>query len=501
MSPFTFLIFIAFLPLLYLADIVQHRKSFFVYAFITLLTWNAITTWWIWNSTDVGAVAAIIANSLLMTLPWWGYRVIKRQYGTRTGYIALVLFWLSFEYIHLNWQLSWPWLTLGNVFASNPNWVQWYEYTGTSGGSLWVIVINLLFFEVLKKLGGKQKMVRPVVAPLIGIVVPVLISTIILTKQTGSGNMHNVVIVQPNIDPYGKFEQNDIPSQIRLLVGLSEKQLDTSTKLVVWPETALAAGAWENGTGNLALYKPVFDFINRHPGISLLTGIETRKNYGSIQTTTSASLNERDGTYYDVFNAAVIMKANEPLQFYNKSKLVPGVESTPDFLKWMGPLFEKFGGTAGGYGRSKESAVFRQNDQPYITAPIICYESIYGEYVASYVKKGANILTIITNDGWWGNTAGHKQHLEYARLRAIETRRWVARSANTGISAVIDNYGNILQTKPWDTADAIKANIPTERRMTFYVRFGDLLSKAALLLAGLLVAWHLFNKARKKLAR
>ena len=121
--------------------------------------------------------------------------------------------------------------------------------------------------------------------------------------------------------------------------------------------------------------------------------------------------------------------------------------------------------------------------------------------MASYVKKGANILTIITNDGWWGNTEGHKQHLQYARLRAIETRRWVVRSANTGISAVIDNYGTIQQTKPWDSADAIKANIPTERKLTFYVLYGDLISKVTLLLTGLLLAWHLFNKAKKKLAQ
>ena len=489
------------MPLLFLADAVKHRVGFFAYAFIALLTWNATTTWWIWNSTDVGAIAAIITNSLLMTLPWWGYRVFNRIYGKRTGYFALVFFWMGFEYIHLNWQLSWPWLTLGNVFASHPNWVQWYEFTGTSGGSLWILVTNLLFFEVLKKMSTQQKLVRPVVAPLIGIIVPILISTIILSKQTTSGSIQNVVIVQPNIDPYGKFELNDIPAQIRLLIGLSEKQIDTSTKLVVWPETALPAGAWEDETATLALYKPVFDFVHRHPEISLLSGIETRKNYGNIRATSSASLNERDGSYFDVFNAAVIIKANEPLQFYNKSKLVPGVESTPDFLKWMGPLFEKFGGTAGGYGRSKESAIFKQKNQPYIAAPIICYESIYGEYVASYVKKGANILTIITNDGWWGNTEGHKQHLQYARLRAIETRRWVVRSANTGISAVIDNYGTIQQTKPWDSADAIKANIPTERKLTFYVLYGDLISKVTLLLTGLLLAWHLFNKAKKKLAQ
>ena len=98
------------------------------------------------------------------------------------------------------------------------------------------------------------------------------------------------------------------------------------------------------------------------------------------------------------------------LQFYNKSKLVPGVETLPDFLLWMGPVFEKFGGTSGGYGRSKTSAVLPSREIPYVTAPIICYESIYGNMWQVHVNKGANLLTIMTNDGWWGNT-GHKQHL------------------------------------------------------------------------------------------
>ena len=164
----------------------------------------------------------------------------------------------------------------------------------------------------------------------------------------------------------------------------------------------------------------------------------------------------------------------------------------------MGSIFEKFGGTAGGYGRSKESVVFSEKNNPYITAPIICYESIYGEYVASYVKKGANLLTIMTNDGWWGNTPGHKQHLEYARLRAIETRKWIVRSANTGISAVINAKGEIVQTQPWDKAACIKANVPVETGETFYVTYGDFLSKIAVAFAVLLIVWNVYLLIKNK---
>ncbi len=157
-----------------------------------------------------------------------------------------------------------------------------------------------------------------------------------------------------------------------------------------------------------------------------------------------------------------------------------------------------FGGTAGGYGHDKEAVAFKVNGNPYITAPIICYESIYGEYITSYVKKGANLLTIITNDGWWANTPGHKQHLDYARLRAVETRKWIARSANTGISAVIDSNGDIVESRPWDEAAAIKYAIPAISGETFYVRNGALIYGLALFILTVLLAYHFIMILKKR---
>ncbi|MEP7319592.1 MAG: apolipoprotein N-acyltransferase [Panacibacter sp.] len=510
--PFTFLIFIAWLPLLFTASYAQKRLTFFLYSFITTLTWNACTTWWLWNSTDVGAIAAIVANSLIMTLPWWGYHIFKNKHGKTVGYFSLVVFIMLFEYIHLNWQLSWPWLTLGNVFATHPSWVQWYEYTGTSGGTLWIVLVNILLFEACLQLreknSKKEKKYKILFATVVGIFFPLIIS-LIVSPGTENANViatgkpaANVVIVQPNIDPYDeKFNGSTIAAQIQLFISLSEQGIDSNTRLVVWPETALPAGVWQQEFQNVQVYQPVFEFVKRHPYTMLVTGLETFESYGSIKETKTARYNEQDHTYYDVFNASVAIKANTPLQFYNKSKLVPGVETLPDFLLWMAPFFEQFGGSTGGYGRSTESAVFGSPNNGYVCAPIICYESIYGEYVASYVKKGANILTVITNDGWWGNTPGHKQHLSYARLRAIETRKWVVRSANTGISAVIDKRGEIVATQPWDKVAFIKANVPTETGETFYVKYGDVLSKIASGFGVLLIAWNIVLIIKKRFAK
>ncbi len=490
-----------------LADITEKKLSFFFYSFITLLVWNAGTTWWIWNSTDVGSIGAIVANSLLMTLPWWGFRIFKRKFGDNIGYASLIIFWMSFEYIHLNWQLSWPWLTIGNVFAVHPGWVQWYEYTGTSSGTLWVLLVNILLYLGFKKRNDQYRFFSfKFLIPLLLLISVPFILSFILTPDNKTvkqfDNLSNVIIVQPNIDPYNnKFDAATISDQMNLLISLSEKDLDSNTRLVIWPETALSQSLPQDGLKEVHYCKPVFDFVNRHPDITLVTGIESYKTYGPHKATPTARLDERENIYYDEFNSATAIKKDNPLQFYNKSKLVPGVETLPDFLRWMAPVFEKFGGTTGGYGRDKEASVLKENDDPYVVAPIICYESIYGEYVAGYVRKGANLLTIITNDGWWGNTSGHKQHLAYARLRAVETRKWIARSANTGISAVIDNCGDVIQTQPWNKAAFIKAQIPVEDGETFYVRYGDILSKIALASGGLLIMWNVVVTIKKMLMK
>lgn len=499
-SPFTFLIFVAFVPLLYVAENVENKRLFFLLSFIAMLTWNASATWWIWNSTDVGSIAAFIANSLLMCLPWWGYRVFRRRFNRRIGYMSLVFFWMTFEYIHLNWQLSWPWLTLGNVFASNPGWVQWYEYTGTSGGTLWVLMVNLLLYEQVRLIADKRFEARRLAAPLAAIVIPFILSWLSMPAVKPNTQTANVVIIQPNIDPYSKFAEGAAGPQVQLLLNQTAGAIDSNTKLVIWPETALTgSGVIEDELNTYPTYQPIFAFLRSHPGLTIQTGVEVFKVYGNEKATPTARRSPSSGVYFDDFNAAVSLQAGQPLQFYHKSRLVPGVETLPTFLNFMAPVFEQFGGTTGGYGRQAEAGVLKQPGQPYITAPIICYESIYGEYVGTYVAKGANLLTIMTNDGWWGNTPGHKQHLQYARLRAIETRRWVARSANTGISAVINDRGDIMATQPWATQAVIKYNIPVLTGETFYVAYGDILSKIALVIASLFFAFNLVLLIRERI--
>ena len=131
-------------------------------------------------------------------------------------------------------------------------------------------------------------------------------------------------------------------------------------------------------------------------------------------------------------------------------------------------------------------------------APIICYESIYGEFVTDYVNKGANFLAIMTNDSWWGVTQGHKQLLSYAKLRAIETRREIARAANSGISAHIDARGEIVEDTFYGDKTALYAKIKLYDTKTFYVKSGDLLTRFSIFVLGFLVAYFFIKKIQNR---
>ena len=505
--PLAFLIVLGFVPLFLIAE--STNKGFFKYVFTAMLIWNIGATWWVCNSTLIGGISAIIANSLLMCIPWIANHKSKQFLTPITALVGFISIWLYFEYIHLNWELSWPWLTLGNVFANNTHFIQWYSYTGVAGGSLFILLENILLLIVITKWHSNKNIKNWLPFAGLFFVIPFLLwvwsNTLERKNYQPLTATKNIVAIQPNVNAYEKFSIESASQQINNLIQLSEKAIDTNTVLILWPETAMSVGEWQNLVAQNRYYQPVFAFMQKHPSVTLISGIETFKNYGNIKETITAKQTDI-GTYYDNFNAAIKITAGSPLEFYNKSKLVPGVEALPSFLQILSPVFEKFGGSTGGYGKSAEAAVFTSADKNYIAAPIICYESIYGDYIRTYVEKKATLLSIITNDGWWGNTPGYQQHLAYAKLRAIENNRWVIRSANTGVSAIIDNKGNILQSLGWDKQGFVKANIPLYTNITAYTKHGDIIYFIAegaavtvlLILLYMAIVQKLFSKNKKK---
>jgi apolipoprotein N-acyltransferase len=271
---------------------------------------------------------------------------------------------------------------------------------------------------------------------------------------------------------------------------------------VVWPETALYSekGFIEDQLKQNFFLNPLWDFLHRHPNINLLTGLESIRLFNSKHSASAQKIPGSD-RYYESYNSAVLLDSTGPTSFYHKSRLVPGVETLPPFLHILDSWFEKFGGTTSGYTGQDNRSVLNTTNHTYHIAPAVCYESIYGEFMSRYVRNGANLIAVITNDGWWGNTPGYSQHENYARLRAIENRRWVIRSANTGVSCIIDPDGNITESRPWVQTAVIRKPVPVTNELTFYTRYGDCISRLAIVLTGLFLVWNIVTIIKTRNSR
>lgn len=500
-SPLTFLVFIGLVPLLAVADRVSNRAAWFGLSFLTFWIWNTGTTWWVGNTTvPASGIFANAFNALLMTIPWMGYKITLERHSRLTAYFSLVVYWLTFEYIHQEWELSWPWLTLGNAFAMRPEWVQWYEYTGTMGGSLWVLLVNISIYAAWRKRSkgtgsGSFLLWKEGWKPMLLLIIPIIISFIVvvnskISKQAGIG----VVVVQPNIDPYDeKFSMSSAQEQLAKLLELTRARTGAGTRFVIWPETALfTQGAWEHELNNQPEVMAIRNFLQLYPNVKLITGASTYKQYPLPGEAPATARTRSDGgPPYDAFNSAIQIDTSSTIQIYHKAKLVPGVELTPymRYLPFMKKLAMDFGGITGSYGLTPGVDLF-SNPPPHGNVfAAICYESVYSHFVAEKVRQGANLLVVSTNDGWWGNTQGHKQHMRYASLRAIETRRWVARSANTGISCFISPQGDVITPQPYWQPAVIAHNVTKETRLTFYVKYSGYIAKAPLIFCILLLLY------------
>ena len=503
---FPFLIFFAFVPMLFISDLLLLRRSKvslwhgIIYTLPALLLWNIGTTWWIWNSTPHGAVGAIVLNSFFMSIVWGLWHCSRNQrIPEAASPVILIAFWISWEFLHLHWDLTWPWLNLGNVFAPVTAWVQWYEYTGAFGGTLWVLVANFLVYYMLKAIRNtkKAKIVR-ISALAAWIILPLCASLLMYHRYTPkqSGASIEAVVVQPNTDAWEEEYSMSHAEHIVRLITTAKQQVTPATQLIVCPESALPHNLYERTllakdyTPESSSYIPfiLLDTLTAHnPNLNFILGLSTVKIYDYKASSTCRDVG--DGEFKEYYNTSCCYNRQQVNGLYHKSRLVPGVEKMP-FPKLFGFLEDlviDLGGTSGSLGSDSIQHTFTlyfNDDSCKVGAPI-CYESIYGELFGGFVRNGAQLMCVITNDDWWGNTSGHKQHFLMSKLRAVESRRTILRSANTGISAIINERGDVLQQTKFKTRTALRQTVYLNDEITFYVKHGDYIARFALLLSAL----------------
>lgn len=510
----TICIFFAFVPLLFVeekissSDTLKPRLKLFSYAYICFFTWNILVTWWVVYASAGGASLAFLANSFLMSAVFILFSSIKKSLNKSWGIWLLIPIWIAWEHGHTLWDLTWTWLTIGNVFAFNTSWIQWYEYTGTSGGTLWVLVTNIFIFQILKKSTHLKLVSKPILKIAALIIVPIILSYSILViytlKQantTAKPEAKQVVVVQPNIDPYNAKFSMDYQSQFLKVMDLIHGKVTEETDFLVLPETFITDDINESSIDeSQAIHWFMDSLIAKFPNLKIVTGGNTYFVYQNEKDNTSTSRkDERTGKNYDYYNSAVYIDKNN-VEVYHKSKLVPGVEQMPfpALLKPLEGLAINMGGTMGSLGKQDKRSVFNNSEAHTSIAPVVCYESVYADYVTGYVRNGANFIFIITNDGWWQDTPGYIQHLNYARLRAIENRRQIARSANTGISCFIDEFGTISEATKWWEEAVIEKSMRPINELTFFSRFGDLISYTSVLVSLGLIVFALFLKLKRR---
>ncbi|MGH1336499.1 MAG: apolipoprotein N-acyltransferase [Aureispira sp.] len=510
--PTFFLLFIAFVPLLWAESQVAEAQegtdqwTIFKLAFNAFFIWNLLSTWWIQNSSFVGGIIGNALNAVFMSIPIIFYHITKKHMGQRGANLGFIAYWMTFEIGHLTWDLSWPWLTLGNSFAHLPSLVQWYAYTGVFGGSLWVLWLNIALANRFLPIGTRvypRKSLGTWIKPLLGVLVPLLVSIILYYQHDSTiGKQVEVVAVQPNYEPhYQKFR---IPQREQLanFLALSKGQLTDKTAYLLFPETSFN-GINAEELPNEQVIQRLRDFLKGYPNTQLVTGLSASLRYKENEPKPShvftyCNQEKTYCEYRDVHNAAVQLSGKEEkIPYYKKSKLVPGAEIMPFVgnISFFKNLILDLGGVPGvSLGRQEKRMAFESPNG--VVGPLICYESIYGGYVTDYVKEGAEALFVITNDGWWGNTVGHRQHQYLASLRAIETRRYVVRSANTGVSCFINSRGDIYNETNYNEPIALRDNIHLREEQTFFVRYGNLLGRVSILISIWLLVSMLSNSLR-----
>lgn len=458
------------------------------WAALTFVLWNAATIWWVWIATPIGPITATIFSTFWNLTAFMLFHYVSKRASKALSYTLLVAAWVATEFLYTSAEvLSFPWLTLGNGFSGDVWAVQWYEWTGVMGGSVWVLLSNIAIFEALR-----NRSVAKIATATVTVLAPIAVSLVLYFDHKPSEEMVKVSVIQPNVDCYAEKFVGSREWQLENIVDLMH-QVPSDAQLIVLPETAIPETLNDDlplsATSTLTL-KGEIDSL--YPNAMMIAGATTVKYYVDARNRTETARN-RDGFYYDVFNSAIALNRGMGGDVHHKMRLVIGVEAMP-FTGFLNK-FVDLGGITGQLGRNDFAMPFVKG---FVAGPAICYEGIYGDCFARFVRNGAQVMTVLSNDGWWGNTPGHKRLFDFCRLRAIETRRGIARSANTGVSGFITSRGDVVDRMDWEERGVLTSDVELRNDLTLYVRYGDWVGRLGLFMTFLGVMYFTAYRVRRR---
>lgn len=516
---FWVLILFAFLPLFWLHDWRLDgsltNTSFIWFTALAFFLWNTSSVYFLFNIEEsvgiklLSLLTPVVINTIWMTAVMVGFSKMVQKSKLLIGLPFLICAWLAVEWGQHHWALAFPWLTLGNVMAPHPALIQWYSITGVAGGSLVVLLMNYSVFSIVS--GSRKALWKW------GFVM-VCLCSLFVWSLVGSetGELRNTekkrfTVVQPGLENETE-KLNPALAQDNLSRSLQLLDFRTSPGTVVLPETFVFepgrisgppgnlqfTGLWMHDMNQSMVVRELRDFAIK-PGVDgVVTGAYVSRFYREFDLAPAFAYPINDlGAAFVNYNSALLLDSAST-QLRHKNMLVAGVERIP-FAETL-PVMNKFaldlGGIAGTLGEPEEPAAAELAGTSLGVQ--ICYDSAFGWLANEMVRDGAQILVVITNDSWWGNTPGHLQLLSFTQLRAIETGRSVVRSANNGISAFISPKGEIVEQLPWNEKGAITSDVAKQSHLTFYSQWGDYIYLMATLCLPLIFMSSFFLRMKSR---
>jgi len=479
--PLPFLSFVSLIPFLFVLEKRDTLLSINRVTYYTLFFFNLITLYWVGSWTKeadtflmISGVALLFFNPLFYLIITTLYHFSKKSFGKKTALFLFPFYWVSFEFLYSLTDLRFPWLTLGNSLPYFKLFIQISDIVGVYGLSLIILFVNIFLYLSIKEFKSNKKLnYKYLTATLILILLVLTYGFIRINNFQEPNKKIKVGLIQPNLNPWSKWQAGNIDSQLDIYIKLSEQAINKGAKLIVWPESALPIYLL-SGNYDYEVTK-IHQFVNSN-NIFLITGMPNVNYYFNKNDAPKDAKENRSGISYTSYNSILLFTPHSPkVEKYGKIKLVPFGEHVPfveqlpflgDFIKW------EVGISSWNVGKDQIVFDLRDADNSIVkTAGVICIESIYPEFVAGFVQKGADIITVVTNDSWYGYSSGPFQHKEISVLRAVENRKSVIRAANGGVSCIIDPLGNTIASTKLFTRDILVGDVIINEGQTFYTRF------------------------------
>ncbi|MCX6179277.1 MAG: apolipoprotein N-acyltransferase [Chlorobiales bacterium] len=484
------LAWVALVPLLISLRSVEKVGELFRRVYIAMLIFCVISLWWVSLATLPGGILTLVAQAFFLTVPLLGFYTIKKTAGYHFALFSLPFLWVAWEWAYMQQDLSLGWLTLGNSQSNLNFMIQYVDLTGVWGVSFWIVWFNVLVLLAL--IGSRKDALRSVAFMAVMIVAPLIYAAVVFHREGLEGRKDfqlRVTLVQPDINPHEKWQRNNSADIMEKYYRMTNRAVrENRPDLVMWPETAIPFYILDKANAddlqNLRLSLRMWN-------TALLTGFSDIIYYpagGQPDTEHYGKNDQSANRFFETYNASMLLvPGNGAPQIYRKMRLVPFAERVPyvDYFPWLGNLTFSLAGIKG-WGKGHDTTIMELQSSRYgkvNLANIICYESIFPGLVTEFVRKGAQVLTLVTNDGWYATSYGPYQHLAIGRIRCIENRRAMARCANTGLTVIINKYGQIIDEIPWWQEQTLTAEVPLETEMTFYTSNPDMLPKAALVIS------------------